>query len=58
LLKESNSSGKNERKLMYTGHKEILKHIEKELKRENEKQIMAISMKYRRQEAQVQNDLE
>jgi len=35
MLKEKNMSGKNERTLMHTGHKEILKQIEKELKREN-----------------------
>ena len=38
---------------MHTGHKEILKQIEKELKKTNEKQIMQMTMKFRKNQAEI-----
>ena len=43
---------------MHTGHREIIKQIERDLKKENEKKMMDLTMKYRRHEVEIENDLE
>lgn len=43
---------------MRTGHQQIIKQLERELKIENEKKMISMTMKYRQKEAEIEDDLE
>ena len=58
MIKEKKVRQRSEQNLMHTGHREIIKQIEKDLKRENERKMVDLTMKYRRHEAELDNDLE
>ena len=57
LMQEKNSTI-GRRGFNSTDHKSIIEELEKGLKKENEKQIMGLRMKMRREEAQLDDDLE
>ena len=57
MMKAKKEKQRNERYLMHTGHREIIKQIERDLKRENEQRMAKLSMKYRRQQVEIENDL-
>lgn len=49
MLSEQQVSKRAEEKLMHTGHREIVKQIEKTLKRENESKLALLVIKYKQQ---------
>ena len=44
--------------MIRTGHKEIIGQIEKQLKKENDEKLMKLTMRYRSEQENIQNDLE
>lgn len=58
LLHEKSEEKLGKKTFANTDHKQIIEGLERQLKKENEKQLINLKMKFRREEAQLEDDLE